>query len=378
MAVKTRHTLSRLALAVAVGTSASHGIAADVVIGQVTPLSGLKAGDGNAYSAGMQMYFEHVNKKGGLNGNALVLARRDDAGRPEETVAVTQKLLMEQRPVALAGYIGSTNLVQLQQSGMLERERIALVGYRGATLGPTSAKMFNVRPDLREEIAKIARHLATVGNSRLGLLYEQGSEAQYLLAELDEALRREGAALVAKGSYPAGTMKIEEAKNALLKANPQAILLIASGSAAAGFIENYRLEGGKARIFATSQVDVEQLTKRLSDDQMQGVAIAQVVPNPYRIANRLTKEFREVYETSSVKAVPVSYAMMEGYITAKVIAEAVRRAGTRPTREGVLSALEGIENLDLGGHAVSYKGGKRSGSSFVELSIITSGGRIRQ
>jgi len=57
---------------------------------------------------------------------------------------------------------------------------------------------------------------------------------------------------------------------------------------------------------------------------MQGVAIAQVTPSPYKIAGRLAEEFadtasrRESWSTSQLRD-------DEGYITAKVIVKAVRR-----------------------------------------------------
>ncbi|MCU7370104.1 ABC transporter substrate-binding protein [Paucibacter sp. O1-1] len=352
--------------------------AAPVVIGQVAPLTGIKAGDGRGYSAGIQMYFDHVNKAGGINGNTLVLVRKDDAGRADQTVAATRQLLVEHRPVLLTGFMGSSNLSQLQQSGLLDKERIALVGYRGATFVPNSPLMYNVRAELREEIGKITQHLSTVGVTRLGLLYEDGPDAAALLASTQQAIREHGATLVEKASYPAGTMRADGAIRILLAGNPQAILLVASGAAASSFIENYRIEGGTARIFASSEVDLEQMSKRLSEEHMQGVSIAQVTPNPYRVVSRLSKEFREIYAASGDASVPVSYAMMEGYIAAKVIAEAVRRAGGRPTREGLAAALDRMDGFDLGGYLIGYRAGQRSGSRFVELSIISASGRIRQ
>jgi len=159
---------------------------------------------------------------------------------------------------------------------------------------------------------------------------------------------------------------------------PQAIILVTSGAAAAGFIEQYRGAGGTAQLFAHSGVDVEQLAKRLAEEQMQGVAIAQVTPSPYKISSKLAKDLTDAIAKAENVDVPVSYAMMEGYIAAKVIVEAVRRQGPRPTREGMAAALDSIDNLNLGGYAVGYRPGARAGSRFVELSIISGAGKIRQ
>jgi branched-chain amino acid transport system substrate-binding protein len=56
----------------------------------------------------------------------------------------------------------------------------------------------------------------------------------------------------------------------------------------------------------------------------------------------------------------------------------VRRQGARPTREGTIAALDSMDNYNLGGYAVGFKPGMRSGSKFVELSIISGAGKIRQ
>jgi branched-chain amino acid transport system substrate-binding protein len=154
--------------------------------------------------------------------------------------------------------------------------------------------------------------------------------------------------------------------------------MVSSGAAAAGFIEQYRGAGGGAQLFAHSGADIEQLSKRLAEEQMQGVAIAQVTPSPYKVATRLTKEFADLVAKTPNLEVPVSYAMMEGYIAGKVIVEAVRRQGARPTREGMVPALDSMNSFDLGGYVVSFKPGQRSGSRFVELSIISGTGKIRQ
>ena len=108
-------------------------------------------------------------------------------------------------------------------------------------------------------------------------------------------------------------------------AAPHAIVMVSSGAVAAGFTDQYRTGGGAAQLFSHSGADIEQLSKRLSDEQMLGVAIAQVTPSPYKISSKLTKEFGDIVAKTERLEVPVSYAMMEGYIAAKVIVEAVRR-----------------------------------------------------
>lgn len=369
---------ARAALAAA-GWIAAHAVhAATIVVGQVGPLSGLEASQGRAYATGMQLYFSAVNKAGGVNGHTFNLVRRDDSGRPEDTVAVAKALLAEEKPMVLAGFMGSKNITDLVATGMLEKERIALVGYRTTEIRPETPLLYNVRATLADELQKLTEHLATIGITRLGLFYEEGPGAAAVVKVAEEAASKAKATITHKASYPAGTARVTPIIDGFVKSQPQAILLISSGGAAAGFIEQYRSAGGAAQLFAHSGADIEQMAKRLSEEQMQGVAIAQVTPSPYKISTRLAKEFSDLAAKAGALEVPVSYSMMEGFIAAKVIVEAVRRQGAKPTREGMVPALDSIDSLDLGGYLVSFRPNKRNGSRFVELSIVSGAGRIRQ
>jgi branched-chain amino acid transport system substrate-binding protein len=375
--MKTMTRSLRIALAGALIALAPWSQAATVVVGEVGPMSGLDANQGRAYAAGMQLAFGNANKAG-VNGHTFTLVRKDDGGRPEDTVSVTRQLLADDKPLVLAGYFGNRNVDDLVSSGLLQANKIALVGYRSAEIRAETPYLYSVRAGLRDEINKLTQHLSTIGITRLGLLYEEGPGAPALVAAAEEAAKKAQGTIVVKTSYPAGTARVSPAVNAFVATPPQAIIMVSSGAAAAGFIEQYRAAGGGAQLFAHSGADIEQLSKRLSEEQMQGVAIAQVTPSPYTISSRLAKEFNDTVAKSEKLDVPLSYAMMEGYITGKVIVEAVRRQGRSPSREGMVAALDSMDYYDMGGYAVGYKPGMHSGSKFVELSIISGAGKIRQ
>ncbi|MEO8387999.1 ABC transporter substrate-binding protein [Polaromonas sp.] len=367
----------RLLLIVALlGTPLTHAM--QVVVGQVGPMSGLDANQGRAYAVGMQLMFNNINKAGGINGHTFTLVRKDDGGRAENTVSATKQLLVEEKPLVLAGFFGNRNITELVNSGALEANSIAIVGYRTTEMRPETPLLYNVRASLRDEINKLTEHLATIGINRIGLFYEDGPGAASLLAATEEAIKKTRANIVSKASYPAGTARVTSAVELFVKTTPQAIIMVASGATAAAFIEQFRAAGGASQLLSYSGADVEQLSKRLIEEQLQGVAIAQVVPNPYKISGRLTKEFSDTIAKTQSLEVPVSYTMMEGYIAAKVIVEAVRRQGKSPSRAGMVTALDGMDSYDLGGYLVSFKPGVRSGAKFVELSIISGTGKIRQ
>jgi ABC-type branched-subunit amino acid transport system substrate-binding protein len=347
-------------------------------VGQVAPLSGLDANQARAYATGMSLVFSSVNRAGGVNGHRFSLVTKDDGGRPADTVSVARQMLTADRPIVLAGFFGNKNISDLVGSGLLANEGVALLGYRTAEIRSDTALVYSIRAGLSDEITKITEHLATIGITRLALFHEDGPGAGMLIAAANAAAQVSKVAIVARGSFPSGTAKVTMAVNELLRASPQAIIMVCNGAVAAGFIDQYRAAGGAALLFAHSGADVEQLSRLLGEEQMHGVAIAQVTPNPYKIATPVSKELSDLIAKTPNLDVPVSYAMMEGFINAKVIVEAVRRMGSRITREAMVHSLETMDRVDLGGYQVGFKPASKSGSKYVELSIITAGGKVRQ
>ena len=348
-------------------------------VGQVAPLSGAEATQGRAYVQGMKLYFDHVNKAGGVQGQPVELAVLDDLGHPDETVSKTRQLLAQSKPVVLAGYFGNRNLSALLDSKALDGSALSLVGYQSTdTRVQASSHLFATRAGLVEQVAKISTHLATVGITRLALVFEERPDAQALTEQITKSVASSGAKLVTTAVIQ-GKNGFDKAVQAVTasKTSPQAILVVASSAATAAFVEAYRLDGGTAQVYATAEADIEQLAKRLPVEYMNGLSIAQVVPSPYKVSGKLNKEFRDaVAQAGKSMDVPVSFSMMEGYVNAKVITEALRRS--QPvTPEKVSAALRTLDTYDLGGYWVSFKPGQ-IGSKYVDLSIVSASGRVKQ
>ena len=356
----------------------SPAYAIQVVVGQVAPMTGLEAAQGRNYAAGMQLLFDDANMNGGVNGHTISLVTKDDRGRPDETVSATRRLLADSKPMVLAGYFGSPNMTSLVSSGLLERNGIAIVGYRAFEAPADTTYLYSVRATLIDELDKMAQHLATIGTSRIGVFYEEGTVSAVQISAIEEALGRFHISVTSQASYTFSTVQVAPAVELFIKRAPQAIILMSSGEAAASFIEQYRVSGGEARLVLHSSADVELLSKRLTVEQMRGVSIAQVLPSPYKIDLRLNRDFRDLVSRSSKLELPPSYTMMEGYIAARIIIEAVRRQGKNISRSGLIAELNSMNSYDLGGYLVGFKPGMHFGSRFVEMSVIGAGGRLRQ
>ncbi|MGL5002243.1 MAG: ABC transporter substrate-binding protein, partial [Casimicrobium sp.] len=71
-----------------------------------------------------------------------------------------------------------------------------------------------------------------------------------------------------------------------------------------------------------------------------------------------------------------SHAGLQGYISARLLAEGLRRAGRNVTSTSLANALESLRNFDLGDFVLSYGAGDRIGSAFIEETIISKDGKF--
>ena len=74
---------------------------------------------------------------------------------------------------------------------------------------------------------------------------------------------------------------------------------------------------------------------------------------------------------ANLLVMPTLDAANAAFNLVKVLAEGLKRAGKNLTREGFVRAMESIQDYDAGGFKVSFGPGKRSGSQFVDLTIIS-------
>ncbi|HEX3141979.1 MAG TPA: ABC transporter substrate-binding protein [Rhizobacter sp.] len=355
--------------------------ASEIVIGQVVPLSGVIAGTGDEYSAGAASYFASVNAKGGVYGRKIRVVQKDDAYKPDATLQFTKEILEKDSPVALFGFVGTANILALNKNNVLSDNRIALLApYTGAEdlRNPVNPYLFHIRASYTDETAKMVEHLHTLGLRKFAVFYQNDGFGKSGLAGAEAALTKLNLKAVATGSYDrTKPEEIDPATAAIAAAQPDAVIMVAVNKASSALIKKLRDGGSKARLFSISVVNFKELLKNTGEDLARGVGISQVMPFPYNMSSPVPV-VREFHAAMSQYAPTktVSYASMEGFVAAKVLVEAVKRARADPSREKVLAQLAEMRDFDTGGFKVSFGGDNRVGSRFVEVTVIGRDGKL--
>jgi branched-chain amino acid transport system substrate-binding protein len=339
---------------------------AQILIGQTVGLTGPIAASAKDAGAGAKLYFDSVNAKGGIHGEKIELIALDDRFDPKLSAVNANILIREKNVVALFMDRGTPHAEAIMP--LLEQYGIALVApASGAMLlrQPVNKYIFNIRASHQHEAVKAIAHLNTVGINRIAVVYVDDSFGQDIL----EGARKGFAAVDLK---PTAVVKADRAKPDLarivkdvLQSNPQAVLWVGTSAAVSEGIKVLRATGSRIQVITLSNNASSGFIKLLGDAG-RGVIVSQVFPSESSYS--VVREARELAKATG--QTDLSPIFLEGYCGAKVLVEALRRAGPKPTRQTVQKALEGIRGFDLGGIEISYSPQDHSGSSFVEMSII--------
>lgn len=351
----------------------------EIHVVQIAALSGPAATIGLPVTQAAHAFFRRVNQEGGINGHKVILHDRDDAFKPERTLEEARRVLKEQRPIALLNVIGAPNNGQLVTEGLLAQENLAVVGaFTGATSvrALKSPHLFFIRASVESEAKQMLKQLNSLGVRNVALVHANdgfGLDAKSHVTRLASDL---GASLVATGSYEPATADVSSAVHSVRLAATQAVLFFGTGAAASKFVLEYRKAGGGAMIIANSSTSPEVLTKLAGEHHARGVGLVQVVPPLTKLTIPAVKDYMDTLKKyGDASWTPSAYGL-EGFLAAKVLTEALRRAGPNPDRASLMRSLDRLGKFDAGGLVLDYSSGSREGLRYVEIGIIGAAGRI--
>ncbi len=341
-----------------------------IVLGQSAPLSGANKSLGDDIRNGALAYFKKVNDAGGVNGRRIELVTLDDANDTKRSGENARKLLEENNVLALFGYASAT--LSRPALPFVEKHKVPfLAPFTGADpMRAFNKYVYNMRASYADELEKIVDHYAKYGVKRFAIVHYDDVVGKENFTAVDRALKERNLAAVSIAAFKDRVKPVVEADvKAVLKGDPEVIILTTLYKATSDFIKMARKAGSTAQMVSNSFPGSTPLAKELGKDGA-GVVIAQVVPSPFGAgAVLVVPEYRAAIEKLLGKP-EYSFTSLESFIAAKVTVEAIRRAGPTLTRETLLKALDSMSNYDAGGYVVNFSPRNHNGSKFVDLTII--------
>jgi ABC-type branched-subunit amino acid transport system substrate-binding protein len=219
----------------------------------------------------------------------------------------------------------------------------------------------------------MVQHLTSLGLKKISVFYQNDAYGKAGLEGVERALAKRQLKAVATATVERNTVDVQKALDVLVASHPEAIVQIGAYKSCAAFIKQARAKGFGGQFFNVSFVGAKALADELGEAAV-GVVITQVVPFPFATSIPVVREYQKIMAEAGQKE--IDFSSMEGFLTAKVFVEGLKRAGRNPTREGLIAGIESIHDWDLGGFAVGYGPQDHIGSKFVEVTTIARDSRF--
>jgi branched-chain amino acid transport system substrate-binding protein len=344
-----------------------------VVIHHIGPFTGVLAASNKEGLDGAKLYFDAINAKGGIAGRQIALETLDDKQDAKETVRIFKELI-EQRKILTLFMPRTTPSIEASLPITQENAIPMIAPQTGgiAITSPFKKYAFAIRATYQAEVEKAIELQHSIGMRRFGFMVASDAFGKDSMQGAERAMIKLGIKPVAVEQIDNRNPDVRKTVETMLTMRPDVVMMITSAKAASDFVKGYAGAGGYSQFISLSNTSNTDYVKGLGQ-HARGAIVMQVIPSPFNPTARVAREFLAVAKD---KNTPVSYASLQGYISAKVLVEGLRRAGRNLTPESLMRALESFKEFDVGDYVVEFDNDTRLGSTFVEATIITANGRF--
>jgi branched-chain amino acid transport system substrate-binding protein len=362
-----------LLLAVTFPSYAEEGVTQnEIVIGMSNALSGPASGLGTQLKAGATAYLDKINAAGGVNGRKIKLISYDDGYEPEQTAAMTRKLIEQDKVFALFGYVGTpTSAAAIPFATKMGVPYIAPFTGAEALRNPVQKLVFNIRASYFDETEGMVERLTKdLGIKKIGVFIQDDGYGNAGKAGVSRALNKRGLTLTGEGKYTRNTTDVDAGLASIKAASPEAVILVGTYKACAEFVKKAKASGFNPKFLNLSFVGTSNFIKE-AGSAGEGVYITQVMPSPFDNDSAIVKQYQAVLKKVDKKA-EFDFISLEGYVDAVILVDALEKSGSNLTRASFLGALEGL-NIDLGGIKVAFSPTNHQGTDSIFYTIVKSG-----
>ncbi|NLT35103.1 MAG: ABC transporter substrate-binding protein [Gaiellales bacterium] len=198
-----------------------------IVIGAVVSTTGPNAPLGEPERMALELFEKQINAAGGVLGRPLDVVVLDDQSNAKEAVTATQRLLQQEKAVAVIGASGSASTLAMKaitaQAGI---PQIAMAASNNITSEPPSDWIWRVAPKDDLAVERAVSHVAEgLRVTKIAVLYDENAFGSSGLAQIEKVKDRYGIEVVAKESYKTDETDLTAQLTKLKGSNPEALIV---------------------------------------------------------------------------------------------------------------------------------------------------------
>jgi len=320
--------------------------ASEIRIGSCSALDGPARQLGLETVLGATTYFDYINDHGGVNGRKLRLLSHDDGYDPERAAPCFSQLKKDD--IFSAGFFVGTPTAA-KYVPIAETEKIPILGlFTGALFLSQPAKRYviNVRASYNDETREQVESLWKTGVRKIGVIYQDDAFGNAVLEGVKLALSRHSATPAGLGKFLRNTLEVDKGIQDVRSAKPEAVILASPYAPAAKIVKDAHGLGWKPIFLTVSFVGTEAFINAAGPDA-EGTIITQVVPPYNRTELPTVKLYRDSLKKYMSSTQP-SFVSLEAFVDAMVLVDGLKEAGSNPTREKFIDAIDSMHDFDAG------------------------------
>jgi branched-chain amino acid transport system substrate-binding protein len=345
---------------------------AEIVVGQSIARTGPLAAQGEATIKGILAYVNRVNRSGGVKGQPLLVKTLDDGGDDKRALANARQLT-DEGVVALFGMMEGgpcTTLIPYASDARIPL--VACMAGAAPLRKPFNRYVFPVRAGHAEEFEVLLSAAKRFGHKKIAFIHSDSENGRLHLANLTRAaVARE--MVVTLPLMVSSKPDVSALVDKIISEEPDIVVNHGSYSLFASVIRETRTRSNKPAFFAVNSGGSE--LARLAGAAAKGVTMSQIAPFPKSRSTAIQREYQDDLK-SAYPNEPYGWSSMEGYLSAAVLVQALKRSKGAVTRETLVKSFEALGQIDLGGYAVRYSPNEHAGSTFVDTTMIVDGSQF--
>jgi len=326
------------------------GITSDSVkVGIITDTTGVVADYGRHLLMGVSDYLKYINEKGGIHGRKINLIHEDDQYKIPLAIASFEKLVTKDEVLAILHCGGTPQTMALLPK--IEKEKVPVIppGMLVPMYTPYKRYVFSYGSTYSNQIEVLIDYVINdlkVKAPKTAIVYWPVEWAKEGLKASKDRLKAYGVDPVGEIELPMGAVDASSQVLSMKRAGAEYVIIFTLAPGIINFIKTAE----KFDYFPTYLT----FTWCADDSILKAVGKAAKIyyaGSMFGVWNDGSpggKELREIAQKyGSSPKLPTLY--IQGYTTAAILVEGLRRAGKNVTVEKFVDALETLKDFDCGG-----------------------------
>jgi ABC-type branched-subunit amino acid transport system substrate-binding protein len=349
-----------------------------VTIGSHQPLTGPAAPGYSEIAPAATAFFKYLNAQGGVNGRKINFIYKDDGYNPTNTVSVTKGLVLQDKVFAIFDGLGTPTHTKVV--GYLNSEKVPdLFVASGCPCWDDGAKQpytfgwltsYQIEGKILGQYVK--QHFA---GKKVGVFYQNDDFGQGGLKGLKEEVP--ASQIVSAQPYQPTDTNVAPQITALKSAGAQVVVnFTIPAFTALSQLTSFTV--GYKPTLVVSNVGIDPTTvggmlKSFSKGKagtalIEGAITDAYLPPPAETSNSWVALFKKIHDKYDASA-PFDTNVTFGMASAYTFAEALKAAGTKPTRQSIVNAIQA--GLAQGPGLIPYRYSKTDHGGFAGVQMAT-------